>query len=134
MQTLTISARLRALLGGQSTLRQHLARAAAGSAILALSSKLLMLLTSVFLARWMGAEGYGIYATAMALVLLLSVPSGLGLPMLMIRYLASYGVHQQWPLMRGLLIRANQAVLAISLLTVGVAGIAIWVLADQMGD
>ena len=88
MQTLTFANRLRNLRGGQGSLRRHLAQAAAGSAALALSSKLLVLLTSVLLARWMGAEGYGVYATAMALVLLLTVPTGLGLPTLVIRLIA----------------------------------------------
>lgn len=44
MQTLTFATRLRGLWGSPGTLREHLARAAAGSALLALSSKLLVLL------------------------------------------------------------------------------------------
>jgi O-antigen/teichoic acid export membrane protein len=107
--------------------------AAAGSLVLALSSKLLMLLASVLLARWMGAEEYGVYATAMALVLLLTVPAGLGFPTFMIRKLASYRVHQQWGLMRGLLIRGNLAVLVASLLTAGIAAAVIWWLAVRFG-
>lgn len=132
VQTLTFANRLRGLWGGQGTLRQHLARAAAGSAALALSSKLLMLLTSVVLARWMGVAGYGVYATAMALVLLLTVPTGLGLPTLVIRLLASYSAHQQWGRMRGLLIRGNQAVLGASLLMVCLAASMIWTFADRL--
>ena len=102
--------------------------ATAGSLALALSSKLLMLLTSVLLARWMGVENYGVYVTAMALALLLTVPTGLGLPTLVIRLLASYRVHDQWGLMRGLLIRGNQAVLCASLLTAAIAASVIWLL------
>ena len=133
MQTLTLTARLRNLRGGQGSLRRHLAQAAAGSAALALSSKLLMLLTSVLLARWMGVAGYGVYATAMALVLLLTVPTGLGLPMLVVRLLASYRVHQQWGLMRGLLVRGNQAVLGASLVIALIAAAVIWGLGDRLG-
>ena len=133
VQTLTFANRLRGLWGGQGTLRQHLARAAAGSAALALSSKLLMLLTSVVLARWMGAAGYGVYATATALALLLTVPTGLGLPTLVIRLLASYGARQQWGRMRGLLIRGNQAVLGASLLMACLAASMIWTFAERFG-
>ncbi len=133
MQTLTFANRLRGLWGGQGTLRQHLARATAGSAALALSSKLLMLLTSVVLARWMGAAGYGVYATATALALLLTVPTGLGLPTLMIRLLASYGAHRQWGRMRGLLIRGNQAVLGASLLMVCLGASMIWIFSERFG-
>ncbi len=133
VRSLTFANRLRGLWGGQGTLRQHLARATAGSAALALSSKLLMLLTSIVLARWMGVEGYGAYVTAMALVLLLTVPTGLGLPTLVIRLLASYRVHQQWGLMRGLLVRGNQAVLGASLVMALAAAAAIWGLEDRLG-
>lgn len=63
MQTLTFATRLRGLWGSPGTLREHRARAAAGSALLALSSKLLMLLASVLLGRWMGAQDYGVYAS-----------------------------------------------------------------------
>lgn len=133
MQTLTIANRLRSLRGGQGSLRRHLTQAAAGSAALALSSKLLMLVSSIVLARWMGVEGYGVYATAMALVLLLTVPTGLGLPVLVIRLLASYRVHQQWGLMRGLLVRGNQAVLGASLVMALAAAAAIWALEDRLG-
>lgn len=133
VQTLTFANRLRALCGGQGTLRQHLARAAAGSAALALASKLLMLLTSVVLARWMGVAGYGVYATATALALLLTVPTGLGLPTLVVRLLASYGARQQWSRMRGLLVRGNQVVLGASLLMACLAASMIWIFAERFG-
>lgn len=133
VQTLTFTNRLRGLWGGQGTLRQHLARATAGSAALALSSKLLMLLTSVVLARWMGAAGYGVYATATALALLLTVPAGLGLPVLVIRLLASYGARQQWGRMCGLLVRGNQAVLGASLLMACLAASMIWICSGRFG-
>lgn len=133
VQTVTFSDRLRGLWGGHGTLRQHLAQAAAGSAALALSSKLLMLLTSVVLARWMGASGYGVYATATALVLLLTVPAGLGLPTLVIRLLASYAAHQEWGRMRGLLVRGNQAVLGASLLMACLAASMIWIFSERFG-
>ena len=133
MQTLTLSNRLRRLWGSKGSLRRHIAGAAVGTAALAISSKLLMLFTSVVLARWMGAERYGTYATAMALSLLLTVPTGLGLPVLVIRLLASYRVDQQWGLMRGLLTLGNRAVLSTSLVTSGVAAVFIWALIDRLG-
>lgn len=121
----TLTNRLRPLLGQQGGLRRHLARAAGGSAVLALSSKLLMLMTTVVLARRMGAESYGVYATAMAMVALLSVPTALGLPTLTVRLVASYRAQGQWALMRGFLVRSNQVVF---LLSVFIATIAAFVL------
>lgn len=133
MQALTLSNRLRALWGGQGALRHSLTRTAIGSAFLALSSKVLTLLTSIVLARWMGTEGYGVYVTAMAVALLLAVPTGLGLPTLMIRLLVGYRLHRQWELMRGLLVRGNQAVLGVSLTTAAIAVVVVWVLSDRIG-
>jgi O-antigen/teichoic acid export membrane protein len=124
--SMALRGRLRAFGGAEVSIRRQLVSAAAGSLVLALSSKLLVLLTSVLLARWMGAEGYGLYATAMALAMLLTAPTGLGLPTLMVRLLASYRVHQQWGMMRGLLTRGNQAVLAASLLMAVSAGAMVW--------
>ncbi len=117
--------------GGRGTLRHQLTQAAIGSALLTLSSKLLMLLTSVILARWMGAEGYGVYATAMALVALLSVPTALGLPTLTVRLMATYRLQEQWNLMRGYLTRSTQAVFLLSLLIAASASGVIILLGDR---
>jgi O-antigen/teichoic acid export membrane protein len=92
-----------------------------------------MLFASVLLARLMGAEDYGIYATAMAITLVLTVPASLGLPTLVLRLLASYRVHQQWELMRGLLRSGTQMVLALSLLIASTAGFVIWLSAEHLG-
>jgi O-antigen/teichoic acid export membrane protein len=122
-----------AILGRAGSLRRQLTTNVAGSLALALSSKLLMLLISVLLARLMGATGYGIYATAMAMVLVMTVVACLGLPTLVLRLLASYSVHQRWGLMRGLLTRSNQVVLGVSLLVVLTAGMVIWLLHSRLG-
>jgi O-antigen/teichoic acid export membrane protein len=120
-------------LGPAGSLRRQLTANVAGSLALALSSKVFMLLASVLLARLMGAAGYGVYATAMAIALLLSVPASLGLPTLVLRFVASYRVHQQWGLIRGLLTGGNQAVLCASVLTAGLAGLVIWLSASRLG-
>lgn len=132
MSALTLTMRLRSLWGNNGTLRQHLARAAAGSTLLAAASKLLILVTSVLLARSMGAAGYGIYATAMALITLLTVPTALGLPTLTVRLLASYRVHGQWALMRGLMTRSNQVVFLLSILIMAIAAAVVFLLRNRL--
>lgn len=102
--------KIRNLISGGSQLRRHLIRAAAGSLILSLLSKFLMLLTSVFLARWLGAEGYGYYVSSLAILTILSVVATLGFPTLTVRLLSSYYAHEKWGLMRGLLERSSQIV------------------------
>jgi O-antigen/teichoic acid export membrane protein len=70
--------------------------------------------TSVLLARFLGGEGYGQYVFALAWVGLLMIPAILGLDRFLVRGIARYEVRQEWGLMRGLLRRANQFALSIS--------------------
>jgi O-antigen/teichoic acid export membrane protein len=117
-----------ARLGAAGTLRRQLTVGAAGTASLQVTSLVLGLVSSILLARLMGPAGYGTYAYALALVTVMAVPTYLGLPRLIVRQMARYQVNEQWGLMRGLLIRANQAVLAISLATAAVAAGFAWML------
>ena len=120
-------------LGPVGSLRRQIAGNFAGSLALTLSSKLLMLLTSVLLARLLGASGFGVYSTAIAIALVLTVPAALGLPVLVLRLLPSYRVHEEWGLMRGLLTRSNQVVLGVSLLLAGVTSTVLWLSAADLG-
>ena len=130
---MAITVRLKNFLLGGSVLRQQLVRGAIGSFALNATNKLLMLLASVLLARILGASGYGVYAAAVALVLLLSVPTSLGLPILLIRLLATYQLREQWGLIRGLLTFANQVVLGVGAV-IGVTGaLVVWHFADRLG-
>lgn len=107
-------------------------RGAAASFLLKAASTALTLATSIVLARVMGTTDFGYFSYAVALIGLLSVPTSLGLPNLLIRFLASYRARGEWGLMRGLLLRTNQAVLAVSLV-VGVAALAvIWPLRGSL--
>lgn len=126
--------KIRNLISGGSQLRQHLIRATAGSLILSLSSKLLMLLTSVFLARWLGAEGYGYYVSSLAALTILSVVATLGFPTLTVRLLSSYYAHQKWSMMRGLLERSSQVVLASSLVLAVSGAFIIWMLSKNLSE
>jgi O-antigen/teichoic acid export membrane protein len=123
----------RHLVGSSSSLRRELVRGAGGSFALYISSKLLMLIMSMLLARLLGANGYGMYASAMALVLLLNVPAAMGLPTLVIRLFATYRVQQQWSLMRGLFVRANQVVLILTLIIAGIGTLVVWMFSEHFG-
>jgi len=70
---------------------------------------------ALLLSRLLGPDGYGAYAFAIAWGLLLAVPATLGLSQLVVREIATYQVRRDWRRTRGLLRRANQAVLAASL-------------------
>ncbi len=93
---------------------------------------LIGLLLSVVLARGLGVEGYGVYALALSVIAFLCVPIQLGLPTLLVREIARYQVNGRWALMRGLVRRADRAVLLRSLAVGIAAGAVIWGLSGRL--
>jgi O-antigen/teichoic acid export membrane protein len=79
--------------------------------------------TTVVLARTVGGVEYGRYVFALAWASLLAVPAILGLDRFLVRGIAVYEVSEDWGLMRGLLRRTNQLVLAASLTFAACGGI-----------
>ena len=73
------------LFAGRRVLGSAIARDAAWSFGLKIVYTGLSFLVTVFLARLLGAEGYGIYSYSFALVTLLALPAQAGLPILMVR-------------------------------------------------
>jgi O-antigen/teichoic acid export membrane protein len=71
-------------------------------------------LTAVLLGRLLGAEGYGVYAYAFTIMSLLATPAQAGLPTLVVREVAAGSAKGELGVVRGLLVRANQAVLLFS--------------------
>jgi len=112
-------------------LQANLVKGAAGSFALKISNLSLSLVVSILLARLLGVKGYGVYAYAMALIGLLSLPASLGLPELLVREVAAYRARSDWGRLRGLLQRANQASLSMSVLLILLAGAISWVLAER---
>lgn len=82
----------------------------------------------LLLSRLLGPAEYGAYAFAIAWALFLAVPAMLGLSILIVREVATYRVREDWSRAQGLLRRANQAVLAASLLLSSAAAILFWIL------
>jgi O-antigen/teichoic acid export membrane protein len=113
----------------QGSLRATLVTGAAGTFTLKVVSTGLSFLTSLFLARLLGAAGYGAYAYAISWVGLLSVPALLGLDILFIREIAAYKIRSEWDLMSGLLRWANLVTLLISLGLTLLAAVGVWILA-----
>jgi len=97
-----------------SPLRRELSRHAGGTFALKVIGLVLQLASGVALARLLGTTGYGIYSYPMAIVGLLSVPATAGLPQLIMRETSKYNANAEFGLMKGLLIRANQFVLFLS--------------------
>jgi len=102
----------------------QLGRSATGSVALRVANAAFALAASILLARLLGPEGYGVYAFAFSIVMLLALPAQAGLPTLVVREVARYEVDGRWRLIRGLLRRSNQAV-GLLAAVIGLGGLAI---------
>jgi O-antigen/teichoic acid export membrane protein len=100
-----------------------------GNAGLNTATLVLNFVIALVLSRLLGPDGYGAYAFAVAVSTILTVPGLLGLPAVVVREIARYRVAGEWGIVRGLMRRSNQAVLAIS----GVVVIALVVVVALVG-
>ena len=88
----------------------------------------LSFVVTIILARTLGTEGFGAYSYAFAWMVLLGVPAIFGMDQLLIREIATYRLHSQWHLVRGLLRTANRSVFMVSVCLAMVAGVSAWFL------
>lgn len=92
----------------------------------------LAILVSVLLARWLGKDGYGIFAFAIAVMNMAVMPIRLGLPALLVREVSRYRSRQDWRLMRGMIRRSNQLVVIVSAVVIIVAALVLLSNRDRM--
>ncbi len=118
---------LNRLVGGEG-LRSELIRNGAGSLILKAASVLLTFLTTVVMARALGADNYGVYSYVYALVSLLSIPAEFGLPNLLVRETAKALARQEWGKIKGIWNWAGRVTAILTVTIVLGAGVAflIW--------
>lgn len=123
--------RIREAVAGEG-LRARLLRGGAGSVLIRAGNRLLGLLLGIVLARGLGAEGYGIYAYAFAVMGLLMVLAEAGVPTLLLREVAASLGQARWGLLRGALVRGGQFV-GLASVTVSLAGLLVlWAAADRL--
>jgi len=115
-------------------LRGHLLRGVFGSLGLTVATAGLTFINGVLLARLLGAANYGIYASAIAIVLLLSLPLTLGFDRLLIRDVAASDPLNTWARVRGLIHRAVQIVLPVSIAAIVIVGVGALVLEGSLAD
>src|SRR6188768_3566958 len=109
-----------------TSLRGHLLRGVAGSLALTVANAGLTFLNGILLARVLGAESYGVYSTAIALVLVISLPLTLGFDRLLVRELPAAAVRGDWASARGLIRRAFQTVMLTSVLVTLAVALVVW--------
>lgn len=97
-------------------------------------SAALAYIMQVILARWMGASEYGIFIVVWTLVIILSVFSGLGFSVSLLRFIPEYLEKKQYELLNGLLFSARFLVL-LSSTTIAILGISIaWLFSDFISN
>lgn len=95
-------------------------RAAGAVSLLRLAGGLLLFITQVLLAAWMGAEDFGLYSYAWAWVAVIATIAGFGFGSTSVRFLASYLVERSSARIRGLVSFGRVTTLAAG--TVAAAG------------
>jgi O-antigen/teichoic acid export membrane protein len=119
-------------LATEDGLKARLIRAGLGSAGIQAANRVLALALGVVLARTLGAEGYGVYTYAFAIMSLLMVVAEAGMPTLLMREMAASHGRAEWGLLRGVLRRAAQFVTLAST-TISLVGLlAVWWLAGTL--
>jgi O-antigen/teichoic acid export membrane protein len=112
----------KALAAGKPGAAEGLASSAIRTMAVRVGGMGLNFLLGIALARWLGKEGFGVYAFANSWVALLTPLLIIGLDRLMVKDMAAYRATENWPLMRGVAIRAVQLCAAASVLGALVAG------------
>ena len=108
-----VSNGVRSLLGG-SALRRDLLRGGLGSLAVKTVHAGLAFAVAVTLARLLGPERYGVYAFALAVLMIVALPAQVGLPQLVVRETAKAQAEGDWGLMQGLWRWSNRAVALFS--------------------
>jgi O-antigen/teichoic acid export membrane protein len=113
------------LAGSAGSLRGQLVRKGLGSLATKSAGSLIGLALAIFLARFLGPDGYGVYSYVFAIVMIVSVFAQVGTPVLMVREVAASDARQEWGRLRGHLLRQIQVVIGVCavLLLVGFAAL-----------
>lgn len=109
-----------------SRLAKQLVGSAVGSFGLKLLSVALNLGLSIFLARTLGAEGFGTYAYIVAMLTMLMIPATLGLDRLLVREIAIYRGSDQAQCIKGIISWSFRITLVVSVALGLLASLVFW--------
>lgn len=112
----------------------RLLRGGAGGLGVQILNRAFTLALGILFARTLGAEGFGIYAFAVAVMGVLMVAAEAGVPTLLLREVAANIETRRWDLLRGIIRWGRQLVLAASLAVALVALAVLWLIRDNLGS
>jgi len=113
------------------TLRERMIRGARGTFFFKIANTCLVIITTLILARLLGAERYGGFAYAVSWASLLSVPAAMGLDILLIREVAKYNAKGDWGALKGILHWSDRVAMVSSLGLAAIFCVVIWFLRDR---
>ncbi len=113
------------------TLRMRMIRGASATFVFKIINTCLVIMTTLLLARLLGAQEYGIFAYAMSWASLLSVPAATGLDILLVREVAKYDAREDWEGLNGILHWSDRVAIVSSLGCAAIFCIAVWFLHDR---
>jgi len=105
-----------------------------GSFLLNVLSIILTLISTLILARLLGAKNYGAYTYALTLIGVLGLLANFGMPNLLVREISIYILKGRWGSIKGLVARSKNIVLIVSLSLVFVASFVIIVLQEYFDN
>jgi O-antigen/teichoic acid export membrane protein len=117
--------------GERQTLRARMIRGAGASFFFKITNTCLVIITTLILARLLGAEEYGVFAYAISWASLLSVPAAMGLGILLIREIANYNAREEWEALKGILHWSDRVSVVSSLGLAAIFCMAVWFLHDR---
>lgn len=100
-------------------LKSAIFKGSLGGFFIQFGNAVLGFLLGLVLARLLGADSYGHYVYIYAWISTLAIPTQLGLPNLLVRFVAKYQAKGQWQRMKGLLRWSNGTVFVLSLIMIG---------------
>ena len=126
-------ARVRALLADKSDSR--LAQLMAGKVFLVrVANAILMLLSQVLLARWMGTHEFGIFIYVWTWVLMIGALSDMGLSSAAKRFVPEYTEFKAFDKLRGFLVGSCWLAFAIATVIAAIGALGVYLLGERLGQ
>lgn len=99
----------------EGTLRARILRASGAAVLLKVSNTALGFATTVLLARMLGPDSFGVYAFALAVVMVVGLPAKAGVPQLVTKETAKGQASEQWATVKAVWRWSNAAILLASM-------------------
>jgi O-antigen/teichoic acid export membrane protein len=87
----------------------------------------------VLLARLLGVEQYGVYAYVISWMMILALPSKLGMDMALVKFVAAYRARKEWGLLYGVIEFVKRVTLLNSLAVGGITSLVVWGIHSRLG-